>query len=102
MSFIMFSEKRITYFCFVKVWRNAKASYISVSSHSFVAALSYFCLGSSWAPCHWRLLMGRVGAAFIERRLSLSILFIIFWDNSTELFLSFMQWNVSQGPLAPA
>jgi hypothetical protein len=38
-------------------------------------ALFCFYLGSSWAPCHWLLLLGRVG----ERRLSLIILFIIFW-----------------------
>jgi hypothetical protein len=42
-------------------------------------ALPCICLGSSWAPCHWLLLLGRVGAVFIERRLSLMILFIIFW-----------------------
>jgi hypothetical protein len=28
--------------------------------------------------CHWFLLLGHVGVAFIERRLSLLILFIIF------------------------
>jgi hypothetical protein len=37
-----------------------------------------FCLGSAWAPCHWFLLLGHVGVAFIERRLSLLILLIIF------------------------
>jgi hypothetical protein len=42
-------------------------------------AIPCFCLGSSWAPCHWLLLLGRVGAAFIERRLSLMILFIMFF-----------------------
>jgi hypothetical protein len=40
--------------------------------------LSCFCLWSSWAPCRWLLLLGRVGAAFIERGLSFLILFIIF------------------------
>jgi hypothetical protein len=38
-----------------------------------------FFWGSSWAPCHWLLLLARVGVAFIERRLSLLILFIIFY-----------------------
>jgi hypothetical protein len=41
-------------------------------------ALSCFCLGSAWAPRRWFLFLGRVGVAFIERRLSLLILFIIF------------------------
>jgi hypothetical protein len=36
------------------------------------------CLGSAWAPCRWFLLLGHVGVAFIERRLSLLILFFIF------------------------
>jgi hypothetical protein len=36
-----------------------------------------FCLGSVSAPCHWFLSLGNVGVAFIERRLSLLILFII-------------------------
>jgi hypothetical protein len=45
-----------------------------------VFALSCFCLGSAWAPCHWFLLLGHVGVAFIERRLSLLILFVIFFD----------------------
>jgi hypothetical protein len=42
-------------------------------------ALSWFCLGSAWAPCYWFLLLVRVVVAFIERRLSLLILFIIFF-----------------------
>jgi hypothetical protein len=42
-------------------------------------ALSCFCLGSAWAPCDWFLLLGRMWVAFIERRLSLLILFIIFF-----------------------
>jgi hypothetical protein len=33
-------------------------------------ALSWFCSGSAWAPCHWFLLLSRVGVAFIGRRLS--------------------------------
>jgi hypothetical protein len=36
------------------------------------------CLGSAWALCRWFLLLGHMGVAFIERRLSLLILFIIF------------------------
>jgi hypothetical protein len=40
--------------------------------------LSCFCLGSAWAPWHGFLLQGRMGTAFIERRLSLLFLFIIF------------------------
>jgi hypothetical protein len=38
-------------------------------------ALSCFCLGSSWASDLWFLLLDRVGLAFIERRLSLLIIF---------------------------
>jgi hypothetical protein len=41
--------------------------------------LSCSCLGSSWAPCRWFMLLGHVGVAFFERRLSLVILFIIFF-----------------------
>jgi hypothetical protein len=41
-------------------------------------ALSCFCLGSAWAPCHWFLLLGLLGVVCIERRLSLLVLFIIF------------------------
>jgi hypothetical protein len=42
--------------------------------------LIIFCisLGSVRAPCRWFLLLGRVRVAFIERRLSLLSLFIIF------------------------
>jgi hypothetical protein len=44
--------------------------------------LSVLCLVSCpvfvWAPCHWFLSLGRNGVAFIERNLSLLILFIIF------------------------
>jgi hypothetical protein len=42
-------------------------------------ALTCFCLGSSWAPCRW--LFYSVGWGFIERRLSLMILFVIFYTN---------------------
>jgi hypothetical protein len=42
-------------------------------------ALSRFYFGSVWIHCHWFLLLGRVGVAFIEHRLSLLILFIIFY-----------------------
>jgi hypothetical protein len=31
------------------------------------------------SPCHWFLLLGHMGVAFIERHLSLLILFIIFY-----------------------
>jgi hypothetical protein len=34
-----------------------------------------FVLGFDWAPCRWFLLLGLMGIAFIERRLSLLILF---------------------------
>jgi hypothetical protein len=45
------------------------------------SAPSRLCLGSSWAPCRWLLLLSLVGVAFIECRLSLLILFIIFYCN---------------------
>jgi hypothetical protein len=48
--------------------------------------LSYFCLGSSTAPFPWSLLLCRLRVAFIERRLFLLILFIIY----------FAAWNVSK------
>jgi hypothetical protein len=38
---------------------------------ALLCALSCFCLGSSWAHCHWFLLLGRLVVALIERRLSL-------------------------------
>jgi hypothetical protein len=41
-------------------------------------------LRSAWAPCHWFLLLGHMGVAFIERRLSLLILFFIFWTLDLE------------------
>jgi hypothetical protein len=41
--------------------------------------LSFDVLGSTWAPCHWFLLLGHMGVAFIERRLSLLILFFIYY-----------------------
>jgi hypothetical protein len=81
-------------------------SSLSVSNYLFVCsslparalpyALSYFCLGSSWAPFHWRLLLGRVGAAFIEHRLSFSILYIIFYAD-TVLFkkVSWIETNAA-------
>jgi hypothetical protein len=49
-----------------------------VNQTIFVFALSCFCSGSAWAPCRWFLLLGHVGVAFVERRLSLLILFIMF------------------------
>jgi hypothetical protein len=52
---------------------------ILVPAHALRCALSCFCLGSSLAHCHWLLLLDRVGVAFVERRLSLLILFIIFY-----------------------
>jgi hypothetical protein len=42
-------------------------------------ALPCLCLRSALAPCRWFLLQGRMGVAFIERRLSLVILFAIFY-----------------------
>jgi hypothetical protein len=52
---------------------------MNVKGEERVVALSFLCLGSAWAPCHWFLLLGHGGwGAFIERRLSLLILFFIF------------------------
>jgi hypothetical protein len=53
---------------------------LQTPARALPCALPRFCLGSSWAPCRWLLLLGRVGAAFIERRLSLMILFIKLFD----------------------
>jgi hypothetical protein len=36
---------------------------------------------TNYLPCRWLLLLGRVGAAFIEPRLSLMILYIIFYTS---------------------
>jgi membrane protease YdiL (CAAX protease family) len=46
---------------------------------AFMSFFVFVCLfWSAWAPCHWFLLLGRRGVAFIERRLYFVILFIIF------------------------
>jgi hypothetical protein len=37
----------------------------------------------AWAPCRWFLLLGHMGVAFIECRLSMLILFIIFFGKTT-------------------
>jgi hypothetical protein len=52
-------------------------------------------VGSALAPCHWFLLLGRVGVVFIGRRLSLLILFIIFetFFNDTVFFYIYQQSN---------
>jgi hypothetical protein len=57
-------------------------SLIDYPVRALSCALSCFYFGSSWAPCHWLLLLGRVGAVFIWRCLSLVILFIIFYSLS--------------------
>jgi hypothetical protein len=51
---------------------------LSMSSLHRLMVYIYLCpvlflFGSVWAPCHWFLLLGCVGVAFIERRLSLLI-----------------------------
>jgi hypothetical protein len=58
--------------------------------HALSCALSCFCLWSAWAPCHWFLLLGRMGVAFIERRLSLLILFIIFFASKIWMINEFL------------
>jgi hypothetical protein len=63
-------------FCFLSIPYQLQIMYHF--SDLTVRALSCFSLQSAWAPCHWFLLLGRVGVEFIERRLSLLIFFIIF------------------------
>jgi hypothetical protein len=45
--------------------------------------------------CRWFLLLGHVGVAFIERRLSLLILFIIFYYETDNLLSAIYSQNVS-------
>jgi hypothetical protein len=51
---------------------------ISLSVFCLVPSPDFFLFWVPWVPCRWFLLLGRVGVTFIERRLSLLILFIIF------------------------
>jgi hypothetical protein len=46
---------------------------------ALTCALSWFCFGSLWTPGRCYLLRGHVEAAFIEHRLSLLILFTVFF-----------------------
>jgi hypothetical protein len=67
--------KEIDHFCAIK-----KELIGEKCRHGFScsALCSVLFLGSAWGPCHWSLLLGRVRVAFIERRLFLFILLIIF------------------------
>jgi hypothetical protein len=58
----------------------------------FLVDLVYHILIDALAPCHWFLLLGRMGVAFIERRLSLLILFFIFYA------LSYFSLGSTWGP----
>jgi hypothetical protein len=51
----------------------------SITKYVITFSVSCFCLGSSWAPCRWFLLLGGLGVAFAGRHLFLLILFTIFY-----------------------
>jgi hypothetical protein len=78
-----------TFICFLRIPYQLQIIYhlSDWPVYALPLALSCFCLGSAWAPYHWFLLLSRVGVAFIERRFSFLILFVIFHTKKWALLL---------------